>query len=107
MTEKNVPEFLAAAVDRITAALNPEKIYLFGSHAWGTTTKDSDIDLFIIVKDSTQPPYRRSSEVYRTLRGIREPIEVIVRTLSEVEKSRTVVSSLTKKILDQGRLLYG
>ena len=107
MSEINVSERLSEAVRRIAVALNPEKIYLFGSHAWGTATMDSDIDLFIIVKDSGQPPYRRSREVYRSLRGIREPIEVMVRTVSEVDKSKNIASSLTKKVLEQGSLLYG
>lgn len=107
MAELSTHKMLTEAVQRIAAALEPEKIYLFGSYAWGEPTQDSDIDLFIIVKESSQPPYRRSREVYRTLRGIREPIEVVVRTIAEVEKSRMVMSSLTKKVLEQGRVLYG
>lgn len=98
---------LAEAIGRIAQALRPEKIYLFGSHAWGVATPDSDIDLFVIVKESSQPPYRRSHAVYRCLRGIRAPFEVIVRTVPEVEKSKFVASSLVKKILEQGKLLYG
>ncbi len=107
MSETIINESLAEGIRRITTALNPEKIYLFGSHAWGVPTPDSDIDLFVIVKESEQPSYRRSREAYRSLRGLREPFEVIVRTISEVEKSRTVASSLVKKVIEQGKLLYG
>jgi predicted nucleotidyltransferase len=107
MTSASTDETLAEVIRRIAAALKPEKIYLFGSHAWGTPTLDSDIDLFVIVKESEQPAYRRSREAYRSLRGIREPFEVIVRTLSEVERSKTVASSLVKKVLEHGKLLYG
>ena len=107
MTAKNTNEALTEVIRRIAIALNPEKIYLFGSHAWGIPTPDSDIDLLVIVKDSEQPAYRRSREAYRSLRGIREPFEVLVRTVAEVEKSKSVASSLVKKVLEQGRLLYG
>jgi len=107
MSATSTNESLTEGIRRIAVALNPEKIYLFGSHAWGIPTSDSDIDLFVIVKESEQPAYRRSREAYRSLRGLREPFEVIVRTISEVEKSRTVESSLVKKILEQGKLLYG
>lgn len=107
MTVTGTNESLTEGIRRIAIALNPEKIYLFGSHAWGIPTPDSDIDLFVIVKESEQPAYRRSREAYRSLRGLREPFEVIVRTVSEVEKSRTVASSLVKKVLEQGKLLYG
>ena len=98
---------LEEAIRRIAAALRPEKIYLFGSHAWGTVTQDSDIDLLVIVKDSNQPTYRLSHEAYRSLRGIREPFEVVVRTVDEVEKSKFVVTSLVKKMVEQGKLVYG
>lgn len=107
MTPVNTNEILAEVIRRIAAALKPEKIYLFGSHAWGIPTPDSDIDLFVIVKESEHPAYRRSREAYRSLRGIREPFEVIVRTLPEVERSKMVASSLVKKVLEQGKLLYG
>jgi predicted nucleotidyltransferase len=107
MTGTGTNESLIEGIRRISLALNPKKIYLFGSHAWGIPTPDSDIDLFVIVKESEQPAYRRSPEAYRSLRGLREPFEVIVRTISEVDKSRTVASSLVKKVLEQGKLLYG
>ena len=100
-------EALAEATKRISMALKPEKIFLFGSHAWGLPTPDSDIDLFIIVKDSDQPPYQRSRNVYHFLRGMRAPIEIVVRTNEEVERSKSVVTSLTRKVLEQGKLLYG
>ena len=33
--------------------LNPDKIILFGSYAYGTPTEDSDIDLFLLKDDLT------------------------------------------------------
>ena len=107
MSQKEITDIIAEATKRIAQALKPEKIFLFGSHAWGVPTQDSDIDLFIIVKDSDQPSYRRSHNVYHSLRGMREPIEVIVRTNEEVEKSKSVITSLTRKVLEQGKLVYG
>ena len=41
-------EILLEVTQRIVSTLNPEKIYLFGSHAWGTATPDSDIDLLVL-----------------------------------------------------------
>jgi predicted nucleotidyltransferase len=107
MISTSTNEAFAEGIRRIAQALNPEKIYLFGSYAWEIPTSDSDIDLFVIVKESELPAYRRSREVYRSLRGLREPVEVVVRTISEVDKGKTVASSLVKKVLEQGKLLYG
>lgn len=98
---------IAAAVETIAATIRPEKIYLFGSHAWGQPRPSSDIDLFIIVSESDQPAYRRAQDVYRCLRGTHLPIEVVVRTRAEIDSAKYVVSSLTKKVLEKGTLLYG
>jgi predicted nucleotidyltransferase len=39
-------------IDRLIP-LNPDKIILFGSYAYGTPTEDSDIDLFLLKDDLT------------------------------------------------------
>ncbi len=105
--DSSLNKAIGEATKRISQAIKPEKIYLFGSHAWGSPTSDSDIDLFIVVSESDQPSYRRSREVYHSLHGIRAPIEVVVRTREEVERSKSVITSLTRKVLNQGKLLYG
>lgn len=43
---------LETATQRLVAEFQPEQIWLFGSHAWGTPDADSDIDLFVIVSQS-------------------------------------------------------
>ncbi len=35
--------------------LNPFLIMLFGSYAWGTPHKDSDIDLLVVTNDDFRP----------------------------------------------------
>ena len=35
--------------------LNPDKIILFGSYAYGTPNEDSDIDLYIVTNDDFMP----------------------------------------------------
>ena len=92
---------------RIVAEIKPEKVFLFGSYAWGTPHPDSDLDLFVIVTSSDQPGYRRARAVYRCLRGIAIPIDVVVQTHDEVARSSRVATSLTRKVLEQGKLLYG
>jgi predicted nucleotidyltransferase len=101
------PELLKEIVRRIEGAAHPEKIILFGSHAWGTPTADSDLDLFVIVPSSDQPAYRRARGIYRSLRGIGVPVDVIVQTHDEVERGRQVVTSLARKVLDEGKIIHG
>lgn len=98
---------LAEVVNRIIQAVHPEQILLFGSQAWGQPDEDSDIDLLVVLGTSSEPGYRRAREVYRSLRGIRLPIEVVVRTRDEMVRAAGVPTSLERQAVDQGRLLYG
>ncbi len=43
----NIEEFKSLIVERLKP-LNPDKIILFGSYAYGTPHEDSDIDLFLL-----------------------------------------------------------
>jgi hypothetical protein len=58
---------------RLVAAVAPERILLFGSHAWGTP--DADNDLNVIVPDGALiiVPARRDRSAQRTLREGRDP----------------------------------
>lgn len=98
---------LAELVKRIVQAVQPEQILLFGSHVWGQPNAESDIDLLIVLSASSQPGYRRAREVYRSLRGLRLPIEVVVRTRDEMTRAARVPTSLERQALDRGRRLYG
>lgn len=44
--------------DRIVAALTPVQVVLFGSYVWGEPDSDSDLDLYVIVPDQSEPAYR-------------------------------------------------
>jgi predicted nucleotidyltransferase len=48
-------EAIRAELDKLTeliiSAIPVEQIYLFGSYAYGTPRKDSDLDLYVVLKD--------------------------------------------------------
>ena len=98
---------LKEITQRLAAEFQPEQIILFGSHAWGTPTEDSDIDLMVIVSDSNLSPTQRDTRAYRCLRGIFIPIDVIVKTRAEVKRFQNVYASLEAEVLEQGKVLYG
>jgi len=105
--ERVTGKLLSKISDRIVEVLHPEKVILFGSHAWGKPRKDSDVDLFVVVSSSDEPAYRRARVVYRGLRDINVPVDVIVQTHDEVARSVSVVASLARKVMEHGRVLYG
>jgi uncharacterized protein len=90
---------------RIDAALHPEQIILFGSHAWGTPTEDSDVDLLVILSDSDDTPHRRAVRAHRALRGLTVPCDILVRTQAEIQRINPVRSSLLFRALTEGRRL--
>lgn len=103
----NIEVYLREIVNRLVKEFNPEQIILFGSYAWGTPSSDSDLDIFVIVKISDLPPTKRAAKAYRCLQGSKMPAEVFVSTRKEVERYMSVPSSLTCKILEKGKILYG
>lgn len=98
---------LDAITQRIVNAVHPEKIILFGSHVWGQPSADSDIDIMVIVDKSDQPGYRRARDVYRSLRGLKLPVEVLVRTNEELARGMHLKTSLERKVIENGRVLHG
>ena len=98
---------LEKAVDRLVNEFHPEEIYLFGSHAWGTPTGDSDLDFFVVVRESDEKPVQRAQRAHCSLIGLEFPKDVLVRTRAEVEESRQLPSSVVSTILEKGRRLYG
>lgn len=101
------PELLREIVQRLVEEFHPERIILFGSHAWGTPSPDSDIDLLVVVPASPLPPAQRAMRAHRVLRGLGIPKDVLVRTHDEIERYRLVPASLEAEILERGRPLYG
>jgi predicted nucleotidyltransferase len=92
---------------RLVDEFHPEVIYLFGSHAWGEPTSDSDMDFLVIVKNSRQKPIRRAVRAQRSLRGIKAAVDVLVKTHKEFEQYISVKASLEVQIIREGKLLYG
>lgn len=101
------PGLLETAVERLKAEFQPEEIYLFGSHAWGTPTEDSDVDLMVIIPDSTERDIQRMQRAHRCLRGMGFAKDVLVPTRTQVDRYKHLRASLFYQVLNQGRKLYG
>jgi len=94
--------------------LNPEKIILFGSYAYGTPTEDSDIDLYIVTNDNFIPQtWRQKMNIKLTCsKAIKElkkkyDFDLIVHTQGMHKKFSEMDSLFSREILEKGNLLYG
>jgi len=99
-------DLLSEVLRRLVAEFAPEQIILFGSHAWGTPSEDSDVDLLVIVSESSERPTRRATRAYRCLRGLPLPKDILVKTRAEMERFQNVYASLECQILERGKVLY-
>jgi predicted nucleotidyltransferase len=92
-------------VDNLVAGYQPEKVILFGSHAYGTPGPDSDVDLFVI-KDDPRPRFQRQLDARLALGYRSVPVDLIVYTPFEVSEVNPKYSSLMRDIFTKGKTLY-
>ncbi len=100
----NSEEKIKKLIEKIVEEYKPEKIYLFGSYAWGNPDKDSDVDIFII-KDTEKDRLKRQLEVRRLIKG-RLPVDVLVYTPEEIEKRLKMRDFFIEDILSKGKAVY-
>ena len=98
-------------VSRITKKLKtyyqPQKIFLFGSYAWGNPTKDSDIDL-LIIKECNEKHRERSLKVRKILSDENALVgmDILVYTPQEIARRIEMGDSFLSQILKKGEVLY-
>lgn len=97
---------LKKMADCLVQSFDPDKVILFGSHAWGTPDEGSDIDLYVIIPDSNERPLQRARQARACLSDVRVAKDILVRTRAEFEKYSHVYASLECQVLEKGRVLY-
>ncbi len=101
-------QMIQGMAKKIKNEYNPEKIILFGSYAWGTPRRDSDIDFFII-KNTKEKPRDSQARVREILdeENARFAIEPIIYTPKETKNRLELGDDFVRKILDKGVVVYG
>jgi predicted nucleotidyltransferase len=92
--------------DRITQAMQPEKIYLFGSYADGKANDESDVDL-LVVMDSALSPHKRNVAVKRLFPRRSFSLDAFVYTPQEFARYRDIPGTIVYNATHHGRLLHG
>ena len=100
------PKLLDEVVKRITESIHPEKIYLYGSHAYGTPHQDSDVDLLVLVDKSEVSYYKRAQPIYKALRGLIITTEIQVITNEEFNRRVKWLVSIEREAAEKGKVLY-
>ena len=94
-------------VRRIAEGYRPIKVILFGSHAYGEPTEDSDIDL-LIVKETPDRFIDRWVAVRELIADPKRriPVEPIVVTPEELDRRLTEGDQFFQEIVARGKVVY-
>ncbi len=98
-------ELIADMTARITRDFHPLRIILFGSHARGDATSDSDIDLLVVLPEA--PNKRQAAiEIRRVLRDLPVSKDIIVTTPDEIARRGDLIGPVLRPALREGIVLY-
>ncbi len=90
--------------DRIAEEFMPEKIILFGSHAYGTPTSESDLDLLVVMPFEGSP-LSQAVKISRQLK-LMIPIDLIVRTQDQLNQRLAMDDFFMREIVERGKVMY-
>ena len=104
-TRKLSDETLGEIIARVLGVCRPEQVILFGSAATGRMTRDSDIDILVILNDVADA--RREAMLVRTaLAGLPFPFDVIMMSRDRFEETRDVIGGIAWPAARYGRVIY-
>lgn len=96
--------YIKQVCQRIADKYKPEKIVLFGSHAYGRPTPESDIDL-LVVMEFEGSPVRQAIKISNEL-GLVTPVDLLVRTPEQVQERLRIEDPFMHEILERGKVMY-
>ncbi len=104
----NIPaseSFIPMMVDRIVQGFQPSRLVLFGSHARGTATESSDVDLLVILSNVSD---KRDTaiEIRRALGDLPVCKDIVIATPEEVTRCGHLVGTVLRSALREGRVIY-
>jgi len=93
--------------DAIRREISVERIYLFGSHANGTSKEGSDYDFFVLLPDDGLRPLDAALKARRALSAInrKTPVDILTDYLSRFEE-RKHLNTLESRVWSEGVVLY-
>jgi predicted nucleotidyltransferase len=100
-------EEILRMADIIKKTVPAERIYLFGSYAYGTPKEHSDYDFYVVLSNDSLTPHDAIRQIYHALSesGRRTPIDILARHAEDFD-ARSELLTLERKVVHEGVLLY-
>ena len=105
--EKQIEEEIKVITEVIKDTVDCERIYLFGSYAYGKPNRCSDLDFYVVIPDDADRPVIVMQNIHINLGKIKRvyPIDVIATRASSFA-DLSVLPTMERKIVREGVLLY-
>jgi predicted nucleotidyltransferase len=84
--------------------INPVKVILFGSYAYGNPTQNSDLDICVVEKEYKNR-FKEKRKIRELLKDINIPKDILNPTLSEYDFYKNEYGSVYKDIEEKGEVL--
>jgi len=99
---------LDTLVKIITETVPTERIYLFGSYANGTPDKDSDLDIYVVMKDDAAIKELDAMLAIRAAMrgGVNMPVDLLALRFTPFMRY-SKAPSIERTIVREGMKLYG
>ena len=91
-------------VKQIVRKFHPERIILFGSHAYGTPSFSSDVDIFVVMNTPLKPIEQEVLIRKKIPRMF--PLDLIVMKPRQFARRLTLGDTLVRTVASKGKILY-
>jgi len=88
---------------QIVDCFHPDRIVLFGSHAYGRPTEESDVDILVVMP--TKNPVGQACRIRLAVEHP-FPLDLLARTREELEARLELGDSFWREVLSRGKVLY-
>ena len=102
---RNRKYLIQQIVRQIVRVAHPRRIILFGSFAYGNPTRDSDLDL-LVVMESRKRPIDRARDITKAMTNYPFSMDMLVRTPGEIKSRLSIGDPFYREILERGKVLY-
>lgn len=106
---KNSDKLIDEVVKIIAREATPEQIILFGSHAKGGVTDESDVDLLVVESEEFGVGRSRRKELARlskAVAGFQFPIDILLYSKMEVERWKHSINNVVAHAIREGKVVY-
>lgn len=91
----------------ILNTVEAEAIYLFGSYAYGTPSKDSDFDLYIVIPDDSIRPLEAAQSINIAIFKLqKKPVDILVGRSNDFQQ-RKLLPTIERTVARDGVMLHG